>query len=113
MRKRRFREIMPLCALLPGAAQSACPGYRLTALCDPVARTDAQHRLRETLSSTGSDSLPGGGAKRLPGLQVNSPLRSRSPGKAFTPRPGKMSEEIFKSHPRAVAFIGITAFRRR
>ncbi|MDM4275661.1 hypothetical protein, partial [Klebsiella oxytoca] len=29
----RLREIMPLCALLPGAAQGACPGYRLTAVC--------------------------------------------------------------------------------
>ncbi|AWF50883.1 hypothetical protein CSC12_2716 [Klebsiella michiganensis] len=38
---------MLLCALLPGAAQSACPGYRLTAVRGPVARTDAQHRLRE------------------------------------------------------------------
>ena len=51
--------IVPPCALLPGAALNApCPGYRFTAVCGPVApwftafcgsvaRTDAQHRLRE------------------------------------------------------------------
>ncbi|AWF34727.1 hypothetical protein CSC17_5609 [Klebsiella oxytoca] len=40
---------MPHCTLLPGAAQSACPGYGFTAICHPVARTDAQHRLREIM----------------------------------------------------------------
>ena len=36
------------CGLLPGAALIApCPGYGLPAVCEPVARTDAQHRLRE------------------------------------------------------------------
>ncbi|MDO9685792.1 hypothetical protein, partial [Klebsiella oxytoca] len=36
-----------LCALLPGAALDApCPGYGFTAVCNLVARTDAQHRLR-------------------------------------------------------------------
>ncbi|MBF8466970.1 hypothetical protein FML24_22715 [Klebsiella oxytoca] len=84
---------------------------RATAVSDPAARIDAQASIPGNYATL--RAAPGGGAKRLPGLQVNSPLRSRSPGKAFTPRPGKMSEEIFKSHPRAVAFIGITAFRRR
>ena len=64
--QQRLRGIQPLCslqgafcALLPGAALNApCPGYRFTAVCRPVApwftafcgsvaRTDAQHRLRE------------------------------------------------------------------
>ncbi|WP_211047149.1 hypothetical protein, partial [Klebsiella michiganensis] len=32
----------------PGAALDApCPGYGFTAVCQTVARTDAQHRLRE------------------------------------------------------------------
>ncbi|MFR0684974.1 MAG: hypothetical protein ACLSIS_15750, partial [Klebsiella michiganensis] len=36
------------CGLLPGAALNApCPGYKVPAVCEPVARTDAQHRLRE------------------------------------------------------------------
>ncbi len=35
-------------SLLPGAAPDApCPGYRFIAVCGAVARTDAQHRLRE------------------------------------------------------------------
>ena len=29
----RLREILPLCTLLPGAAQSACPGYGLAVVC--------------------------------------------------------------------------------
>ncbi|WP_334652422.1 hypothetical protein, partial [Klebsiella oxytoca] len=34
----------------PGAALNApCPGYRFITVCGPVARTDAQHRLREIL----------------------------------------------------------------
>ncbi|MDM4403663.1 hypothetical protein QTP22_11315, partial [Klebsiella grimontii] len=62
----RLREILLLRALLPGAAQSALPGLQVRAACvwvarvrrqprpggQPagwVARTDAQHRLRETL----------------------------------------------------------------
>ena len=40
------------CGLLPGAALNApCPGYRFPAVCEPVARTDAQHRLREMCRS--------------------------------------------------------------
>ncbi|STR65145.1 Uncharacterised protein [Klebsiella michiganensis] len=40
------------CALLPGAALIApCPGYKVPAVCEPVARTDAQHRLREMCRS--------------------------------------------------------------
>ena len=41
---------MPLRTLLPGAALDApCPGYGRTAVCKTVARTDAQHRLREMM----------------------------------------------------------------
>ncbi|WP_343546272.1 hypothetical protein, partial [Klebsiella oxytoca] len=63
---------MPLCALLPGAAQGACPGYRLTAVCWPVARTDAQASPPGNYATL--RAAPGGGARRLPGLQVNSRL---------------------------------------
>ncbi|AWF37820.1 hypothetical protein CSC17_1223 [Klebsiella oxytoca] len=36
------------CAMLPGAALNApCPGYGFIAVCSAVARTDAQHHLRE------------------------------------------------------------------
>ena len=38
------------CGLLPGAALIApCPGYRVPAVCEPVARTDAQHHLRDVI----------------------------------------------------------------
>ncbi len=80
----RLREIMPLCALLPGAAQGACPGY--------------------------------------------CRLRSGSPGKAFTPRPGnnlissrlthqllEQSKSIFHAiladHKSAQLVLGVNAFR--
>ncbi|WP_241187809.1 hypothetical protein, partial [Klebsiella michiganensis] len=58
----------PRCALLPGAALDApCPGYRFIAVCGPVARTDAQHRLRGIQSLCELQggilrSAPGGGA---------------------------------------------------
>ncbi len=40
------------CGLLPGAELIApCPGYRVPDVCEPVARTDAQHRLREMCRS--------------------------------------------------------------
>ncbi|MBZ6569573.1 hypothetical protein FMJ68_12875 [Klebsiella grimontii] len=80
----------------PGVAQSACPGYRFTAVCGQVARTDARHRLRDL-----SPGFPGGGAKRLPGLRVHRSLRSRSPGKAFTPRPGKNRQKKYLNRTRA------------
>ncbi|HCL6545457.1 TPA: hypothetical protein N2Q30_002221, partial [Klebsiella oxytoca] len=36
----RLREILPHCALLPGAALNApCPGYGFTTVCGPVAHT--------------------------------------------------------------------------
>ena len=62
----------------PGGGASACPGYRSTAVCHTVARTDAQHRsgklCRTALCSRGR-------RKRLPGLQVHRRLRTRRPGK--------------------------------
>ena len=40
------------CGLLPGAELIApCPGYKVPDVCEPVARTDAQHRLREMCRS--------------------------------------------------------------
>ncbi|MGI6998616.1 hypothetical protein ACRCN4_19875 [Klebsiella michiganensis] len=75
---------MPNCALLPGAAQSACPGYRSTAVCHTVARTDAQHRLRvimplRSIASAHCALLPGA-AQAPAGLQVHCrlPYRSRT-----------------------------------
>ncbi|GJK91489.1 hypothetical protein TUM17569_27390 [Klebsiella oxytoca] len=45
----------------PGAAPDApCPGYGFTAVCGPVARRGAQHRLREIQLLCAL--LPGGGA---------------------------------------------------
>ncbi len=112
------------CTLLPGAALSACPGYRFTAICHPVARTDAQHRLREICRAvlcsrgrrkaparaTGSPPsasrsrdrcaasppgnyaalhfAPGGGARRLPGLQVHRRLPARSRDRCAASPPG-------------------------
>ncbi|MDU5616802.1 MAG: hypothetical protein E6054_05690, partial [Klebsiella michiganensis] len=58
---------MPNCALLPGAAQSACPGYRSTAVCHTVARTDAQHRLREIMPHCAL--LPGAAQSACPGYR--------------------------------------------
>ncbi len=83
----RLREMMPSCALLPGAARSALPGLQVRAACiwvararrQPrpggqsagwVARTDAQHRLREMMPSC--DLLPGAAQSVLPGLQVRA-----------------------------------------
>ncbi|WP_185953432.1 hypothetical protein, partial [Klebsiella oxytoca] len=77
-------------ALLPGAAlNTPCPGYRFTTVCGPVAhtihrhlrapftavccwvaRTDAQHRLREILPHCAP----------LPGAALNAPC----PGYRFT-----------------------------
>ncbi|GKQ22964.1 hypothetical protein NUBL17187_07600 [Klebsiella michiganensis] len=48
MRSIASGKFPPLCARPPGAALDApCPGYGFTAVCQTVARTDAQHRLRE------------------------------------------------------------------
>ena len=48
----RLAGLQILCGLLPGAALNAsCPGYRLADGGEPVARTDAQHRLREMCRS--------------------------------------------------------------
>ena len=45
----------------PGAALNApCPGYRFIAICGPVARTDAQHRLRENNGNNVSDLFQAG-----------------------------------------------------
>ncbi len=101
----------------PGGGASACPGYRSTAVCHTVARTDAQHHLREIMPhcallpgaaqaparATGPlpSAIPSPGQmrsiasgklcrtalcsrgrrKRLPGLQVHRRLRTRRPGK--------------------------------
>ena len=61
----------PTLRAAPGAARNApCPGYRFSAVCGPVARTDAQHRLRETLPLRA----------RLPGAARNAPC----PGYGFS-----------------------------
>ncbi|CAH5069628.1 hypothetical protein AI2623V1_2270 [Klebsiella oxytoca] len=54
----------------PGAAQSACPGYRFTAICHPVARTDAQHRLREIMLHC--TLLPGAAQSACPGYRFTA-----------------------------------------
>ncbi|QZG75795.1 hypothetical protein Km24235_2652 [Klebsiella michiganensis] len=69
-------------AISPGAAQSALPGLRVHRRLRAVARTDAQHRLRETISSADYGDLPGGGAKRLARATGSSPSASGSPDKA-------------------------------
>ena len=60
----------------PGAAQSALPGLRVHRRLRAVARTDAQHRLREIISNAPCGELPGGGASALPGLRVHRRLRA-------------------------------------
>ncbi|WP_227636387.1 hypothetical protein, partial [Klebsiella michiganensis] len=59
-----------LCAAPGGGADAPFPGYRFTAVCGPVARTDAQHRLR------GIQPL----CELLPGAALNAPC----PGYRFT-----------------------------
>ncbi|MFP0536844.1 hypothetical protein, partial [Klebsiella oxytoca] len=96
----RLREILPHCAPLPGAAPNApCPGYGFTAVCKPVpptihrrlrapltsvccwvARTDAQHRLREILPHCAP----------LPGAALNAPC----PGYGFTTVCGPVTPTI-------------------
>ncbi|WP_337068652.1 hypothetical protein, partial [Klebsiella michiganensis] len=61
-----------------------CPGYGFATVCDPVARVRRVKRRLRVFAS-----FPGGDASHLSGLRVRHHLRSDSPGKAFTPRPGK------------------------
>ena len=51
---------------VPGAALNApCPDYRFIAVCGPVARTDAQHRLRDrSLTPTVSPPAPSTAPRR-------------------------------------------------
>ncbi len=51
----------------PGGGASACPGYRSTAVCHTVARTDAQHRLREIMPHCAL--LPGAAQSSCPGYR--------------------------------------------
>ncbi len=75
----------------PGAAQSALPGLRVHRRLRAVARTDAQHRLRETISSADYGALPGGGAKRLARATGPSPSASGSPDRCAASPPGAIS----------------------
>ncbi len=51
----------------PGGGASACPGYRSTAVCHTVARTDAQHRLRGIMPNCAL--LPGAAQSACPGYR--------------------------------------------
>ncbi len=51
----------------PGGGASACPGYRSTAACHTVARTDAQHRLRGIMPNCAL--LPGAAQSACPGYR--------------------------------------------
>ncbi|SAQ36695.1 Uncharacterised protein [Klebsiella michiganensis] len=51
----------------PGGGASACPGYRSTAVCNTVARTNAQHRLREIMPHC--ILLPGAAQSACPGYR--------------------------------------------
>ncbi|MGX6483812.1 hypothetical protein, partial [Klebsiella michiganensis] len=61
---------MPLCALLPGAAQAPCPGYEFSTVCGMVARTDAQHRLRGIMPLCAL--LPGAAQAPCPGYEFST-----------------------------------------
>ena len=63
----------------PGGGASACPGYRSTAVCHPVARTDAQHRLRGIMPN----------CALLPGA-AQAPARATGPPPPAIPSPGQM-----------------------
>ncbi len=78
-------------ALSPGAAQSALPGLQVHRRLRAVAWTDAQHRLRETISSADYGALPGGGAKRLARATGSSPSASGSPDRCAASPPGAIS----------------------
>ncbi|WP_316425574.1 hypothetical protein, partial [Klebsiella oxytoca] len=69
----RLREILPLCALLPGRRDTPARAMGSPLSAGLVARTDAQHRLRETLPLCAL--LPGAARCALPGLQVHRRLR--------------------------------------
>ena len=51
----------------PGGGASACPGYRSTAVCHTVARTNAQHRLRGIMPHCAL--LPGAAQSACPGYR--------------------------------------------
>ena len=76
----RLREILPLCALLPGGAMRLARATGSPPSAGLVARTDAQHRLREILPLC---ALLRGGAMRLPGLRVLAIWGFCSPDKAL------------------------------
>ena len=57
-----------------GRRKAPCPGYGVSVVCGPVARTDAQHRLREIQPHR--TPLPGAAQSTLPGLRVQRCLRA-------------------------------------
>ncbi|CAH4953258.1 hypothetical protein AI2623V1_0203 [Klebsiella oxytoca] len=69
-----------------GRRKAPCPGYRFSIVCGPVARTDAQHRLREIQPHR--TQLPGAAQSALPGLQVQHCLRAGSPDRCAASPPG-------------------------
>ncbi|HBM3021671.1 TPA: hypothetical protein LVM04_001445 [Klebsiella michiganensis] len=104
MRSITSGEMVPRCALLPGAALDApCPGYGCATVCGPVARIDAQHRLRGNGATL--RSAPGGGAGRLPGLRVRHRLRSGSPDRCAASPPGKWCHAALCSRGRRLTHL--------
>ena len=68
-----------------GRRKAPCPGYRFSIVCGQVARTDAQHRLREFQPHR--TPLPGAAQSALPGLLIQRCLRAGSPDRcAASPR---------------------------
>ena len=70
----------------PGGGASACPGYRSTAVCHTVARTDAQHRLREIMPHC--TLLPGAAQSACPGYRSTAVCEPVARGRAAIRSPG-------------------------
>ncbi len=70
----------------PGGGASACPGYRSTAVCHPVARTDAQHHLRGIMPHCAL--LPGAAQAPCPGYGFTAVCEPVARGRAAIRSPG-------------------------
>ena len=86
----RLAGLQNHCGLLPGAALIApCPGYRFPAVCGLVARTDAQHRLREIQPLCAL--LPGAALMApCPGFGFPAVCGSGSPDRCAASPPGNV-----------------------
>ena len=88
---------MLLCALLPGAAQSACPGYRLTAVREPG--SPDRCAASPPGNSATLSSAPRSRLTPYRGLRIHRHLRAGSPDRCAASPPGNSA--TLRSAPRS------------